>query len=157
MALSWATVAPVLAARVAPILRRPCADFFIPAALQASENALPNDSLVKGLPFALLMKVRSPVGPCAIASCNSGNIGKFTSVAVFSVRIVAITSRTCWRPIRTSPTRKTTACPGHHSETISCHGGLASRSSSLAHHRHHLADAKRWRWGVASGPLYHLR
>ena len=52
IALSCATVAPLFAARVAPILRSPCADLFTPAFLQASENALPNDSFVIGLPFA---------------------------------------------------------------------------------------------------------
>jgi len=47
MASSSATVAPLLAALVAPTLRTPCADLRIPAARQALEKALPNASLVK--------------------------------------------------------------------------------------------------------------
>jgi hypothetical protein len=52
MASSCATVAPSFAARVAAILRTPCAEPGTPASLQASRNRLPNDSLVSGLPLA---------------------------------------------------------------------------------------------------------
>ena len=48
MALSFAVVAPADAARAAPALRRPCADFLTPAALQTSPNQLPKLSLVRG-------------------------------------------------------------------------------------------------------------
>ena len=48
MASNSATVAPLFAARVAPILRTPCADFATPAALHASRNTLPNNSFVSG-------------------------------------------------------------------------------------------------------------
>ena len=57
IALSCATVAPASAAPVAAILRQPCAErLYSPAALQASFKALPNDSLVNGLPALPQMK-----------------------------------------------------------------------------------------------------
>ena len=43
IASSCATVAPLFAARVAPILRTPCADFRTPAARHALANKLPNE------------------------------------------------------------------------------------------------------------------
>src|SRR4051794_18624397 len=60
MASSSATVAPLLAALVAPILQTPWALFLTPAFRQASENALPKDYLVNGPPPAWQMKARSP-------------------------------------------------------------------------------------------------
>ncbi len=63
IASNSATVAPLFAARVAPILRTPCADFSTPAALQASRNTLPNDSFVNGRLFSPQMKARSAHGP----------------------------------------------------------------------------------------------
>ena len=89
IAFNCATVAPLFAALVAPILRNPCADFLTPACLQASEKALPNDSLVIGLPLMPQMKANSAVGPARKASCNGANRGMWTSVPVFCVRIVA--------------------------------------------------------------------
>src|SRR5258707_1621129 len=63
IASSSATVAPLFAARVAPILRTPCADFATPAALQASRNKFPKDSFVSGRPLSPQIKARSPHGP----------------------------------------------------------------------------------------------
>jgi hypothetical protein len=59
MASSSATVAPLFAALVAPILRTPWADFLTPAALQASRKTLPKDSFANGPPFSPQMKARS--------------------------------------------------------------------------------------------------
>jgi hypothetical protein len=44
-----------------PFCKRLCS----PAALQASLKALPNDSLVNGLPFLPQMKASSPIGPAS--------------------------------------------------------------------------------------------
>src|SRR5262249_18531969 len=76
IALSWATVTPASAARVAAILRQPCAERLCrPAALQASLKALPNDSLVKGLPAWPQMNASRPVGPASRVRCRIGRIG----------------------------------------------------------------------------------
>ena len=88
-----ATVAPAFAARVAAILRNPCADPGTPAARHASLNALPNASFAKGCPFLLAMRARSPQGPTASVSASTGKIGSVTSVPVFSVLMVPTPSR----------------------------------------------------------------
>jgi hypothetical protein len=85
MASNSATVAPLFAARVAPILRTPCADFATPAALQASLNKLPNDSLVRVPPFSPQMKARSAHGPACRTPSRTGRIGMVTVTPVFSV------------------------------------------------------------------------
>jgi len=82
MALSSATVAPFSAARVAAILRQPCADRLgRPAFTQAFLNALPHDSFVKGLPFLPQIKLRSPVGPASSVRCRTGKIGNVTGIS----------------------------------------------------------------------------
>jgi len=110
IAFSCATVAPFSAARVAPILRQPCADLLgIPAAMHASLKALPNDSLVSGLPLLPQMKASSPIGPASSVPYRTGRIGSVTIIWrwLFSVPNIATPSRTCWRPITTaSPRRK---------------------------------------------------
>ena len=70
IASSCATVAPAFAARVAAILRTPCADPGTCAERQASRNRLPNDSFVSGWPLSPAMNVRSPQGPAASVSEN---------------------------------------------------------------------------------------
>ena len=71
IALSSATVAPASAARVAAIFRQPCAERLNnPAPRHASLNALPNDSLVSGLPFLPQINASSPVGPASSVRCS---------------------------------------------------------------------------------------
>jgi|SRR5262245_820722 len=55
IASSRATVAPAFAARVAAILRTPCAEPGTPAALQAARNRLRNDPFVSGCPISPTM------------------------------------------------------------------------------------------------------
>ena len=66
------SVAPLSAARVAPSLRKPCAEPGTPASRQAPRNSLPKDSLVRGRPRAPTMKVRSPHGPAFRVVASTG-------------------------------------------------------------------------------------
>src|SRR6478736_2529479 len=95
IASNSATVAPLLAARVAPIFRTPCADLVTTAARHASRNMLPKDSLVSGLRESPQIKASSPHGPAASVTARAGRIGMLTVTPVFSVLIVATPSRTC--------------------------------------------------------------
>src|SRR5215831_3643248 len=70
--MSWLTVAPFSAARVAPALRNPCADPGQPATRAASRNQLPKDSFTIGVPFSFTRKVRSPVFDAAIVAARPG-------------------------------------------------------------------------------------
>jgi len=67
IALSSATVAPASAARVAAIFRQPCAERLNNP---APWHALPNDSLVSGLPFLPQINASSPVGPASSVRCS---------------------------------------------------------------------------------------
>jgi hypothetical protein len=61
IAISWRSLAPRSAARVAPALRKPWAEPGQPAAPHTSRNQLPKLSFTQGWPRSLTRKVRSPV------------------------------------------------------------------------------------------------
>src|SRR5262249_56822565 len=73
--MSWLTVAPFSAQRVAAALRNPCADPGHPASRHTSRNQSPNDSFLNGVPRSLTRKVRSPHGDLAIVSARIGSTG----------------------------------------------------------------------------------
>lgn len=87
---------PISAPIVAASLRRPCAHFLTPAALQAFRKSLPKLSFVSGEPFKPQIHARSRVGPAASPSANSRRIEMLISTRpwLFSVRKVTTPSRT---------------------------------------------------------------
>src|SRR5262249_61308605 len=101
--MSWLTVAPFSAQRVAAALRNPCADPGHPASRHTSRNQLPNDSFLNGVPRSLTRKVRSPHGDLAIVSARIGSTGGDTKPAppLFSLPDGISPSFPCWRPRRT--------------------------------------------------------